>query len=48
MLEAGVELTIVSRSLGHANLSTTADVYSHVTPAMREQTAERMERILAG
>ena len=48
MLEAGEELAVVSRSLGHANLSTTADVYSHVTPAMRERSAARMERILAG
>ena len=39
---------MVSRSLGHANLSTTADVYGHVTPAMQERSAARMDAILTG
>lgn len=47
MLEAGEELAIVSRSLGHADLSTTADVYAHLTPAMLERSAARMDGILA-
>ena len=47
MLEDGEELAVVSRSLGHADLSTTADVYAHLTPAMRERAAARMDRILA-
>ena len=47
-LEGGETLYEVSRRLGHANISTTADVYGHVTPAMQRQAAERMERILAG
>ncbi len=47
MLEAGEELAVVSRSLGHADLSTTADVYAHLTPAMLERGAGRMDRILA-
>jgi integrase len=46
MLEAGEELAVVSKSLGHANLSTTADVYSHVIPAMQERTAARMDAIM--
>jgi hypothetical protein len=46
MLEDGEELATVSRSLGHSNLSTTADVYGHVTPAMRERSAARMDAIL--
>ena len=33
MLEAGEELGSASRSLGHSNLSTTADIYADVTPA---------------
>lgn len=47
MLEDGEELAVVSRSLGHADLSTTADVYAHLTPAMLERAATRMDRILA-
>jgi integrase len=46
MLEAGEELAIVSRTLGHADLSTTADVYAHLTPAMLERSAARMDAIL--
>ena len=45
-LEAGEELIVVSRILGHSTISTTADVYAHVTPAMLERTATRMDTIL--
>ena len=46
MLEDGAELAVISRSLGHADLSTTADVYAHLTPAMLEREAGRIDRIL--
>jgi integrase len=46
MLEDGEELAVVSRSLGHADLSTTADIYAHLTPAMLRRSAERMDGIL--
>lgn len=46
MIEDGEELAVVSRTLGHADLSTTADVYAHLTPAMLERSAARMDRIL--
>jgi site-specific recombinase XerD len=47
MLEAGEELAIVSRTLGHADLSTTADVYAHLTRKMLERSAARVDGILA-
>jgi hypothetical protein len=46
MLEDGEELIVVSRSLGHSTISTTADVYAHVTPATLQRSAERMDGIL--
>jgi site-specific recombinase XerD len=46
MLEDGEELAVISRSLGHSNISTTADVYAHLTPAMLERSAARMDAIL--
>lgn len=46
MLESGEELIVVSRSLGHSTISTTADVYAHVTPATLQRAAERMDGIL--
>jgi integrase len=48
MLEAGEDLTVVSRALGHTTIATTADVYAHVTPAMLDRAAERMDGILSG
>jgi hypothetical protein len=48
MIEAGEDLAVVSRSLSHADLSTTADVYAHLTPAILERAAGRMDRILGG
>jgi len=45
-IEDGDDLTMVSRGLGHANLSTTADVYTHLTTAMLERSAARQDSIL--
>ena len=47
LLESGEELGVISRTLGHTQISTTANVYTHLTPAMRERTAARMDAILA-
>jgi integrase len=46
MVESGEDLGTVSRILGHADFATTADVYAHLTPAMLDRAAERMEAIL--
>ena len=45
LLEAGEELIVVSRALGHSTISTTADVYAHVTPTTFQRSAERMDGI---
>ena len=47
-LEAGEELANVSKVLGHADLSTTADLYAHLTPTIARRAADRMDGILAG
>jgi hypothetical protein len=46
MLADGEELAVVSKSLGHADLSTTADIGAHLTPVMLERSAARMDAIL--
>jgi site-specific recombinase XerD len=46
LLEAGEELGVISRTLGHSQIATAADVYGHLTPAMLERTAARMDRVL--
>src|SRR5919197_5488015 len=46
MLEAGADLYTVSRMLGHASISTTANVYGHITPATLRRSAELMDAAL--
>ncbi len=46
VIEAGEDIAVVRRALGHASVAITADVYMHVTPAMRDHLAARMEAIL--
>ena len=47
MLESGVDLKTVSPALGHSTIRITADTYAHVTPAMQQSAADRLDRILA-
>jgi integrase len=47
-LQAGVPLKVVSERLGHATTSVTADVYSHVTPGMQTDAAERVADLIFG
>ena len=46
LIEGGVELAIVSRALGHSDLSTTADVYGSWTRDMAGRVASRMDDVL--
>jgi len=46
LLEQGEDLGVVSKLLGHSTVSTTLDVYAHLTPAMGERAAARMDAIL--
>jgi integrase len=46
LIEDGEELGVVSRILGHADYATTADVYAHLTPAMLDRAAARMDGLL--
>ncbi len=48
MLAAGEKLAVISTSLGHSNLSTTADTYAHITTQLGEQSARRIDAVLAG
>ena len=43
MLKQGVHPKIVQERLGHAKVSTTLDIYSHVTPGLQQAAALRFE-----
>ena len=46
LLGAGVPVPVVSRRLGHATVSMTLDVYSHVLPGMDAEAAAKIETAL--
>jgi integrase len=46
MLDGGVDLAIISKTLGHASYSITADVYAHVRDSSLRTAADAMERAL--
>lgn len=46
MLKGGVNVKVVSERLGHARVSFTLDVYSHVLPDMQQEAAEVLERLI--
>jgi len=46
MLKQGVHPKIVQERLGHANISTTLDTYSHVSPGLQEAAARGFDDIL--
>ena len=46
LLSAGVPLKVVSETLGHSSIAITADTYQHVTPDLRREAAEALNRAL--
>jgi integrase len=48
LLGRGVHAKIVSEMLGHSRISTTMDLYSHVTPTMQREATAEMEKVLGG
>ena len=47
LLAGGADLKTVSTALGHSTISVTADVYSHVSPAMLHDAANLLDRVVA-
>jgi integrase len=47
-LSAGVHPKVVQERLGHSNITTTMDVYSHAIPAMQEDAASRVAALVDG
>jgi integrase len=47
LIAQGVPLRTVMELLGHSSISITADIYSHIAPAMMREAADKMDSILA-
>jgi integrase len=48
LLAQGVPFKVVSDILGHSQISTTADLYTHVLPSLRREAIDLMESVLTG
>lgn len=48
LLGQGVHPKVVAEMLGHSRISTTLDLYSHVTPTMQRQATEALDAVLEG
>jgi integrase len=47
LLESGVDVSVVSKRLGHANVKITADRYAHVTARLQQDAAARFSAYLS-
>ncbi|PLS16225.1 site-specific integrase [Bacillus sp. M6-12] len=43
LLAKGVHAKVISERLGHSNIKTTLDIYSHVLPSMQEEAANQID-----
>ena len=48
LLAQGVPLKVVSDILGHSQLAVTADLYTHVLPAMKKEAVDLLDAVLTG
>jgi len=46
LLKQGIHPKIVQERLGHSTISTTLDIYSHITPGLQEAAANRFDEML--
>ena len=47
-LETGIHPKVVQERLGHSNVSITLNIYSHVSPAMQTDAADRVANLILG
>jgi integrase len=42
-----VHLRVVMETLGHSEIGTTMNIYSHVIPALQQDAAQRLDAVLS-
>lgn len=45
LLSQGVHMKLISETLGHSTFTLTANTYSRMIPAMRDEVADRMDSV---
>ena len=40
-------MKVVQERLGHSNLATTSDLYSHIAPGLQAEAASKLDELLA-
>jgi integrase len=45
-LEEGIAVKVVQERLGHTKITTTADIYQHVSPAMDQQAGDTLDAVI--
>jgi len=48
LLSVGVPAKVVQEILGHANISTTMNIYGHVLPSMHQEAMDEMSVLFRG
>ena len=48
LLQSGVASKVVQERLGHSDISTTLNIYSHVTPTIQREAIQHFEGWLEG
>ena len=46
--DAGIDMDVISKNLGHASVAITNDIYAHLTSEVMEEAAIKIERQLFG
>jgi integrase len=46
--EAGIEIGIISKNMGHANVAITEDIYANITSSVMEDVAQKIVSKLFG
>lgn len=48
MLDAGINIKIIQARLGHADISTTMNIYAHALPSMNKEAGDKMDEKILG
>ena len=46
LIQAGVSPKVVQQRLGHSDITTTLNIYTHVTPVMDKAAADKVDELL--